>query len=468
MSEIAVEAVLIVALVLTNGALAMSEMAVVSARKARLQQLAARGDAGARTALALSEDPGRFLSTIQIGITLVGILTGAFGGATVAEQLALRLERVPVLAPYAEAIGLVLVVVAITYVSLIFGELVPKRLALANAERVAATMAPPMRLLSVVAAPAVKLLSLSTEGVVRLLRVRPSGDAPVTEEEITIMVEQGTTAGVFHAAERDLVARVLSLDERRVGELMTPRTRVHWIDVNDPPEDAWRAMAEGAHSYYPICDGNPDSVLGIVSVRDLWAQGVAGRAPDLRRALRPAVFVPESARAIQVLETFRAAARVADEGDRLEVALVVGEHGGLEGLVTLTDLLEAIVGDLDAEPPSAEGVLAGAAPDGAWVVGGLESADLIKEQYKLQELPQEEGYHTVGGLVMTLLGRVPASGDRVEWNGLRFEVLEMEGHRVASVRVSPAPLSGAHPAQLAPPEQVAQPVPPAPPHPEAR
>lgn len=452
MSEISTELLLILALVLTNGVLAMSEMAVVSARKPRLQQMAARGDAGARTALSLAEDPSRFLSTIQIGITLVGILTGAFGGATVAEQLALRLEGVAPLAPYAEGIGLAIVVVSITYLSLIFGELVPKRLALADAERVAATMAPPMRRLSIVAAPAVKVLSFSTEAALRLLRVRPSQDANVTEEEITIMVEQGTSAGVFHEAERDLVARVLALDERRVGELMTPRTRLVWLDVTDPPEENWRKVATSAHFYFPVCDGEPDRVLGVVAVRDLWAQTVSGGASDLRLALRPAVFVPESTRAIQALETFRrarsepAAPGAPGATDRMDVALVVGEHGGLEGIVTLTDLLEAIVGDLNAQPAGDAGDPT-VAPDGSWTTSGLASADELKERYGLDELPQEDDYRTVGGLMLTLLGRVPVAGDRVEWRGLRFEVLAMDGNRIDQLRVAPAaaPGSGAQP-----------------------
>jgi putative hemolysin len=250
------------------------------------------------------------------------------------------------------------------------------------------------------------------------------------------LVEQGTTAGVFHAAERELVTRVLSLDERRVAELMTPRTKMAWLDATASPEENWRRVLASGHTSYPVCHGGPDRVLGIVAIKDLWAQTVAGEPLDFVRALKPAVFLPETARAIHVLETFRRSS------GQTEIVLVIGEHGGLEGMITLFDLLEAIVGDIGAPEGAGEmdtGSLGdrSAAEDGAWIVDGLEPADSLKERFQIEEFPQEDDYHTVGGLVMTLFGHLPSEGDSVDWHELRFEVLSMDRNRVERVRVSP-------------------------------
>jgi putative hemolysin len=460
------EVLLLLVLIAVNGLLSGSEMAVASSRKARLQERAARGDAGARAALELAAHPNRFLATVQIGITLVGILTGAFGGATLAAQLDAALEGVPALAPYSEALSLGLVVVAITYLSLVFGELVPKRLALNSPERLAAAVARPMALLARLAGPAVAVLGASTDAVLRLLRVRPSDEAPVTEEEIRLLIDQGAAAGVFERAEQDLVAGVLSLADRAVGELMTPRTRLVALDVEDPPEVNARKVAASPHTHFPVYRGDLDTVVGIVTVKDFWLASLTAPGPDagpaagappvaplaeLERLAHRPLFVPETLRALRLLEVFRAAAApppgaagANGAGGRgaqtLEVALVVGEHGGTEGLITLTDLLEAITADLPAPGGGAGGGLVQRG-DGSWLADGELEAAALKERLGLAAAPDPDAdeYRTVGGFAMHRLGRVPAPGDAFEWQGHRFEVVDMDGNRVDKVLVGPVP-----------------------------
>jgi putative hemolysin len=302
LSTLATEILIIVLLVLLNGVFAMSEIAVVSARKARLQQLAREGKAGARAALALAAEPTRFLSTVQIGITLVGILAGAFGGATLAEQLADRLSAIPGLARYSEAIGVAIIVVAISYLSLVVGELVPKRLALTNPEKVASAVARPMRTLATLAAPVVQLLSLSTNAILRVLVPRPPAEQPVTEEEIKILIEQGAQSGVFEAVEQEIVESVFRLADRRVGALMTPRTEIVWLDLNDAPEEIERQVAACEHSRFPVGQGRLDNVVGIVRGRDVLATRASGQPFDLKTIMTLPLFVPESLRALTLLE----------------------------------------------------------------------------------------------------------------------------------------------------------------------
>lgn len=425
---IAFEVVIVLLLLILNGVFAMSEMAVVSARKARLQQLAEQGDMSARAALALSESPNRFLSTVQIGITLVGILAGAFGGATIAEQLAERLAVVPALAPYAETIGVAVVVLAITYLSLVIGELVPKRLALQNPERVAAIIAQPMTLLSRLAAPFVNLLSLSTDLVVRLLGVKPSQDPPVTEEEIRLLIEQGTEAGVFEVAEQDIVEEVFRLGDRTVSDLMTPRPRIVWLDADSSPEEQWQVIAASDYSYFPLYRASRDNVMGIVSVKDIWTQAVRGQPIDLVALARPPLFVPATTPAFTLLELLRQS--------RQHLALVIDEYGGIIGLVTLLDVLEAIVGDL----PASDEELAAYTQreDGSWLVDGMLPIDEFEELLDGLELPEDErgDYQTLGGFVLARLGRIPTAGDAFAWGSLRFEVMDMDGHRVDKVLVA--------------------------------
>ncbi|HEU0052411.1 MAG TPA: hemolysin family protein [Longimicrobium sp.] len=430
MSQVVFEIVLIVLLLLLNGVFAMSEIAVVSARKARLQKRAEDGSSAARRALELAEEPNRFLATVQVGITLVGILAGAFGGATIAEHLAAVFERYAVLARYADALALGVVVLAITYLSLVVGELVPKRIGLNAPETIASAVAGPMRALSVIASPLVTFLTWSTEAVVRLLRVRKPEEPPVTEAEIAVLLEQGTQAGVFQEAEQDLVERVFWLADQRVASLMTPRTRVEWLDVADDPEAHRVAMLEHPHHHFPVCEGSLDDVVGIVDVRDLWAATARGVPADARSVMRPPLFVPQSVPALRLLEEFRKTGE--------EVALAVDEYGGTAGLVTLYDLMEEIVGDIavvggEAEPSVVR------RDDGSLLVDGAILMDELREVLDLPERRADERYEyrTLGGFVYTRLGRVPHAGDHFDSDGFRVEVVDMDGNRVDKVLVSP-------------------------------
>ena len=428
MSGVGVQLVLLILLLVANGVFAMAELAIASARKVRLQQRAAEGDAGARSALELSEDPGRFLSTVQIGITLIGILTGAFGGASLGTVFGDLLSQVPLLDPISGPLGTGLAIILITYLSLIIGELVPKQLALGNPETIAARVARPMRTLSRFASPLVWLLSRSTALVLRLLGVKPSNEPAVTEEEITILIQQGTQAGIFEKAEREIVDRVFRLGDQRVVDLMVPRPRVDWIDIDDPLEENVRLMAEGGHTYYPVCEGDLDHVLGFVSIRDLWSRGVAGQPADLRAALRTPLFLPETTAAFKALEQFKAA--------DLWVALVLDEYGGIEGLITLGDLMGDLVGDNVVQNSTPSVVLR---DDGSWLVEGMLPLDDLRDTVPIGELPgEEQGYfQTLGGFVLAELGRLPIAGDTVEQNGYRFEVMDMDGNRVDKVLVTP-------------------------------
>jgi putative hemolysin len=421
---------IVLLLIIANGLFAMSEMAIVSARKARLRQRAEEGDHKARAALELAETPNRFLSTAQIGITLIGILAGAFGGATLAEELGAYLGRIPPLKPYGEVIGLVIVVLATTYLSLVIGELVPKRLALNNPERIAAAIAAPMRALSVIAYPAVRLLSLSTELVLRILGIRPSAEPPITEEEIKLLLEQGTEAGVFQEVEQDMVESVLLLDERRAAGLMTPRPEVIWLDIEDSLDEVRRKMIASPYSRFPVCQGSLDNVLGEVEARDLLARSLCGEAFDLKSLLQKPLYVPETMPALKVLEAFKKSGT--------QMALVIDEYGSIQGLVTLKDILEAIVGDIPSAEELAEPQVV-QREDGSWLLDGMLPVEELKELLGIGELPGEEQglYQTTAGFVMTQLGRIPAAAEHFEWGGLRFEVMDMDGNRVDKVLVTP-------------------------------
>lgn len=433
MSEIYLEILFIVVLILINGLFAMSEMAVVSSRKARLQQRANEGDDNARAALDLANAPNDLLSTIQVGITLIGILAGAFGGATIAEELALVLNTLPLstLTPYAEAIALGIVVLVITFFSIIIGELVPKRLALNNPERIAAFVAKPMRMLAVMATPIVRLLGSSTDLVLGILRMRVSTEPPVTEEEIKVLMEQGTRAGMFEEAEQDMIERVFSLGERRINTIMTPRTQVAWLDFDDPLQETLLKMTESAHSRFPVGQGTLDNFLGIVHVKDLMLSSLAGKPMDLKSALHHPLFVPESMHILKVLELFKKSG--------MHLGMVVDEYGDIQGLITLNDVLEAIVGGMPSLAESEE-PLAVQRSDGSWLVDGMMPVDEFRELMDIvDKLPGEESrhYHTLGGFVMTYLGRVPATADRFEWDGMHFEVMDMDGNRVDKILVTP-------------------------------
>ncbi|HEY9602771.1 MAG TPA: hemolysin family protein [Allocoleopsis sp.] len=430
MTGVTFEILFVLLLTIANGVFSMSETAVVSARKARLQQLANEGDAKAGVALELANSPNRFLSAIQIGITLVGILTGAFGGATIADKFANLLTPIPLLAPYSKTIALGFVVLCITYLSLVIGELVPKRLALNSPERIASAVAPPMQLLSKLTSPVVHLLTLSTDAVVRLLGVRASTDPPITEEEIEVLIAQGTQAGIFKAAEREMVERVFDLEEQRISALMRPRRQIIWLDLDDSPEVNRERINQSIHSRFPVCQGSLDNVLGVVQIKDLFTFTSADRPIDLTASLRQPIVVPESANALKVLELFKQS--------KLHMALVVDEYDIVQGLVTLNDILEAIVGDIP-EPGEHTEPQVVRREDGSWLLDGMLAVSEFKELFEIDDLPGEDrgSYHTLGGFVISRLGRIPTSADRFEWGNLRFEVMDMDGNRVDKVLVMP-------------------------------
>lgn len=427
---IGTEVLVVLLLLVANGVFAMSEIAVVSARKSRLQQRAEEGDAAARRALQLAEHPERFLATVQVGITLVGTLAGAFGGAAIAEPLAGWLRQFPAIAEYAEPLSLGLVVLGITYLSLIVGELVPKQIGLTNPERIAGMVAGPMDVVSRVGRPLVWLLTTSTQLVLRLLRIRKSQESPVTEAEIAVLLEQGTQAGVFEEEEQDLVERVFWLGDQRVVSLMTPRHRIVWLDVDASVAEHRSAMVEHRYSRYLVCQGALDHVLGMVDVKDLWAAELQGqRVEDLRPLLRQPLFIPESTRALHVLEKFR------ETG--VHLALVVNEYGGTEGIVTLNDVLEEIAGEMGrGDVPAPSPVIR--RDDGSLLVDGAVSMEEFREILDLEDRRHEpREYRTVGGWVFTTIGHVPQAGEHFDSSGYRIEVVDMDGNRIDKILVTP-------------------------------
>lgn len=430
MSSTTFEILIILVLIIANGVFSMSEMAIVSARKVRLQQLANQGDPKAKAALKLAESPNHFLSTVQVGISLIGILTGAFGGATIANRVAVYIKHVPLLAPYSDPLSFGIVVLIITYFSLIVGELVPKRLALNNPERIASIVAIPMQALAAIASPVVYLLSASTDLILRVMGITASTEPQVTEEEIKILIEQGTEAGTFEEAEQDMVERVFRLGDRPVSYLMTPRPDIVWLDLEDSAEENRQKMVDSAYSRYPVSQGGLDNVLGVITVTDLLARSFRGEPLDLTVGLRQPVFVPESTRGLKVLELFKQTIT--------HMALVVDEYGVIQGLVTLNDIMSEIVGDV----PSTDGQdqpQAVQREDGSWLLDGMLPVEDFLELFGMEEWQSEErgSYQTLGGFVITNLARIPAAADYFEWQSMRIEVMDMDGNRVDKVLVVP-------------------------------
>ncbi len=427
-----VEFLIIFLLILANALFVLSEMAIVSARKVRLQQMANQGDAKARVALDLANAPNQFLPTVQIGITLIVILSGAFGESTIARRLGPLLASIPGLKPYSEAIASTVGILTITYLTLIIGELVPKRLALNNPEPFASAVAIPMRMLATIAAPIVHLLGASTDLVVRLLGIQPSSEPEVTEEEIKVLIEQGTEAGTFEQAEQDMVERVFRLGDRRVSALMTPRPDIVWLDLDDTAEKNRQKMLDSNHSRFPICQGGLDNVLGVIHVTDLLSRSLSGLSLDLTASLRRPIYVPESMRGLKVLELFK------QSGTHL--ALVVDEYGVIQGLVTLNDILVEIVGDLPStdqqdEPQAVQ------REDGSWLLDGMLPVEEFFELFDIEESPEDRhgSYHTMGGFAIAHLGRIPVATDRFEWQNFRFEIMDMDGNRVDKILAMPIP-----------------------------
>jgi putative hemolysin len=440
MGSVAIQIVLILALILLNGLLAMAEIAIVSARKVRLQNRAEAGSAGARVALELAEQPSRFLSTVQIGITLVGIFTGAIGGATLASHLATSLRQVEALRASADTLSVVIVVALTTYVSLVVGELAPKQIGLSNPEKVATLMARPLAILARITGPFVKLLSLSTTFLLRVLGVGNSDESTVTEEEVRALIGQGTDLGVFEEIEEDMVQQVFRMSDQRVNSLITPRPEIIFLDLDDPDALNREKIVGARHSHIPVARGSLENVQGYVRACDLLAQCLSGQRLDFEQALEPALFVPETTPAFDVLKRFKETGA--------EIAFAIDEYGGIQGLVTHQDILEAIIGD-NREPEDEADPDVVQRPDGSYLIDGMLSAEDFKDLFDLKTLPGEENaaFQTLGGFIMNSLARIPALGDQVESVGLSFEVVDMDGLRVDKVLVrradSPAPPPGA-------------------------
>ncbi|WP_048051382.1 hemolysin family protein [Methanosarcina soligelidi] len=410
----------------------MGDTILVSAKKIRLRQKAEKGDAGAETALKLSNEPTAFLSTVQIGITLVGIFAGAFGGATIAGELDTYLRDFPALARYSATLSITLVVLIITYLTLIFGELVPKQLALNNAETIASRVAKPMFFLSLMARPLVLVLSYSTDAVLRLLRVRKIIGPPVTEEEIKIMIEEGTEAGVFERAEMSMIEGVFDIGDRRVESLMTHRSDIIAFDLDDPVDENLKKMIASGRSNFPVYERDLDDVIGIVSVKDVLARLIESGKVDIRASVTKPLFAPEAITVLKLLESFK------ETG--MHIALITDEYGSVQGIITLHDILEAIVGDVRSLGESEEEQIT-VLENGSWLIDGDTPVNKLKYVLSVDSFPgEDQGYYlTIAGLIMYILQRIPKTGDHMEFNGLRYEVVDMDGIRIDKVMVTKVP-----------------------------
>lgn len=419
---------LLLFLILLNGFFAMSEMAVVSSRKARLQRLSDDGSPGAQSALSLHSEPSNFLSAIQVGITSVGILSGAIGETVLADPLAARLADIPLLTPYAKGIALTVVVVGLTYFSVVIGELVPKRLALLAPEGIASLIARPMIWLARTARPLVWLLSSSSGLLLRLAGARRKEEPPVTDEEINVLMEQGAEAGVFHESEQAIVSNVLRLDEQRIAAIMTHRNDIYLIDLAEPEAEIRRRIAESPYTRIVVCRDGLEHIVGLLRTSDLLKAALAGAPLNVEAHLRAPLYVPEGVTTTRLLENFRKA--------RAQCALIVDEYGELQGLVTLTDVLTSIVGNLPSSDVAEEQDVV-AREDGSWLMDGSVPVERFKSVLEIEEgLPGEEEFNTLGGFVMHMLGRVPVVADHFEWKGWRLEVVDMDRKRVDKVLVA--------------------------------
>lgn len=425
---------LLVFLILLNGLFAMSEMALTASRKARLQVLVETGDAGAQAAMKLHDDPTRFLSVVQIGITSIGVLNGIVGDAAFSAPFAAWLHETFSLHDQAANItATAMVVVVITFLTIIFGELVPKRVGQMYPEAVARLVAQPMEWLSLIARPFVKLLSFCTEGTLRVLGIHAGPQRSVTEEEIAASLEEGLDAGVIEAQEHQMVRNVFRLDDRQVGSMMIPRAEIVWLDAEAPLDELMGIISQDEHSRYPVCRGGLDDVLGIVSAQSLLQQSLKGHALSITEGLQTAVFVPETLSGMELLDHFRASST--------QLVFVVDEYGEVQGLITVRDVLEAITGEFTT--PSSDDSWAVQRDNGSWLFDGLIPVLELKDRLQLKELPEEDRgrYNTLAGMVMLLLGRLPTTTDMVEWEGWRFEVVDMDGKRIDKVLASSLPSS---------------------------
>ncbi len=428
MNEMVLEVLFIAALILINGLFSMTEIAVVSARRVRLARSAESGSLGASAAIELQQHPERFLSTVQIGITLVGILSGAFGGALLSGEVATAVATVPVLEPYAQQLGFLIVIGIITYFSLVIGELVPKNIALNRPETIATIFSRPMDVISRITKPFVWFLSTSTRLILKLFRIRESTESAITEEEIRAHIAHGTELGILDETEQELIESVIKLDDQKVTAIMTSRMKMQWLDLDDDLETNRRKLIGSPYSRLPVCKGNLDNMVGVVKARDLLSQVLSGGELDLESAAKQPVYVPETKTGLELLETFQSSHTL--------MAIIIDEFGSVEGMVTMNDVLEEIVGDLPEGGAMRKSFTV--RTDGSILIDGNVSVVDFKEIIGLGALPESEAksYQTLGGFMLARLEKVPTEGEKFVWRGHEFEVMDMDGRRVDKVLVT--------------------------------
>jgi putative hemolysin len=421
---------IIFVLIIINGIFAMSEISLISARKVRLQQMSKDGSRTAQAALDISDNPNKFLSTVQIGITLIGILSGALGGASISSDLSLVFEKISWLQPYSEILAVATVVLLTTYFSLVIGELIPKRLGMNSPEKIASAVAMPMKAISWLTSPIVKLLSASTDIGLKILGIEKSTDPIITEEEIKVLMKQGAQSGIFESAEEDMVTGIFRLGERYIDSIMTPRTEIEWIDLDEPFEVILDQVINSNHSRFPVATGELDNVQGMLLGKDLLSKSLNGAIPSIPDIIQPPLFVPDSTSALKALDLIKEAGAHA--------ALVIDEFSGVLGMVTLYDVLKSIVGSIPTAGEEEE-IQIIQREDGSWLLDGLLDIDDIKELLGIETLPEEDrvGFQTLGGFMMTMLDSIPEVGQYFDVYNMRFEIVDMDGKRVDKVLVHP-------------------------------
>lgn len=419
---------IIFCLILLNGFFAMSELAVVSCRRPRLKVLVDEKHWGARSAWKLVENPGRFLSTVQVGITLVGIFAGVYGGEQFAPPLGQLFSDLHWVAPFAEELAVIVVVSGITYLSITIGELVPKQLALKKPEHIAAALAPPMTVIAVVFTPIVFVLEGSARLLLWVFGASRMAQQAVTEEEVRAILAEGVSAGVLKPAEKEMIGGVMRFADWRVGAIMTPRAQIEWIDLDEGEEEIRQQIRQCRYWRVPVAAGDLDNLQGIVQAKDLLDELLAGSPMELKRVLRGPLYVPPQMPALHLLEQLKQSP--------VHLAIVIDEHGGVEGLVTLTDVLSALVGEL-AEPGEARQPEAVKREDGSWLIDGDLHIDVLRDLLGLRQIPGKEEFHTTAGFMLFRMEKVPSAGEYFEWEGFRFEVVDMDGQRIDKILVTP-------------------------------
>lgn len=417
-------------LIILNGFLAMAEIAIVSARKSKLQHLINEGDKKTQLALDLANTPNKFLSTVQVGITLIAVFAGAFGEATIAGNLSKYIDTIPLLNPYSDSLSFLIVVILITYLSIVIGELVPKRIALSNPEKIASFVAKPMNILSSITAPIVSLLTYSTDWILKIFRLKPSLDKGISEDEIRLLIQEGARIGIFNIAEKDIVERTFLLSDKKVSTLMTPRKDIVWFNINSSFKVIQNKISKHAYSNYPVCNDSLDKVVGVVRTESILIDFLKKEKINIKYFLQKPLYIPESADGLKLLEMFKKTG--------IHMALVIDEYANIQGLISLSDIVSAIVGDV---PTFGELEETGFKKrnDGTWLIDGLLSTDDFKQLFNIKKLSGDRSgtYQTIGGFVMYRFGHIPVPGDKIKWEDYYFEVIDMDGNRIDKILVIP-------------------------------